>query len=164
MMRKKFILLGYGNPDRGDDGAAFYLLKELIKKFSSDENAITVFQEAGFLELTPEIDLWFNLQLYPELSQDLAEYEHAIFIDAHTAEIPDPLLIQEIKPGYKNSPFTHHLTPSSCLELAEILYQHAPHATLVTVRGYAFDFSRELSVQTKSLVDQALQVILEMLR
>ena len=164
MMRKKFILLGYGNPDRGDDGAALYLLMELIKKFNPDKSILSDFQEAGFLELTPEIDLWFNLQLYPELSQDLANYERAIFIDAHTAEIPDLLLVQEINPCYKNSPFTHHLTPASCLELAEKLYQHAPKATLVTVRGYAFDFSRDLSPQTQKLAKQALQIILEMIQ
>jgi hypothetical protein len=55
---------------------------------------------------------------------------HAIFVDAHTAEIPEPILVKEITPAYKNSPFTHHLTPASCLELAEKLYQHAPHAIL----------------------------------
>lgn len=163
-MHKKIIILGYGNPDRGDDGAAFHLLKELIQKYSTNEDVLSDFQEAGFLELTPEIDLWFNLQLLPEISQELANYDRAIFVDAHTAEIPDPLLVQEIKPEYKNSPFTHHLTPASCLELAEKLYQHAPQATLVTIRGYAFDFSRELSAQTQKLIKQALQIILEMIQ
>ncbi|NMC13342.1 MAG: hypothetical protein GYA34_10735, partial [Chloroflexi bacterium] len=74
-MLKKFIILGYGNPDRGDDGVAFHLLKELISQFSTHENDLSDFQEAGFLELTPEIDLWFNLQLLPEIAQELANYE-----------------------------------------------------------------------------------------
>ncbi len=162
-MRKKFIILGYGNPDRGDDGVAYHLLNELIRKYSARKEDLTDFQEAGILDLTPEIDLWYNLQLIPEISQDLANYEHAIFLDAHTAEIPEPIFVKEITPGYKNSPFTHHLTPGSCLELAERLYQHAPHATLVTVRGYSFDFSRELSVETKKLAEQALNTIIEMI-
>lgn len=158
-MRKKFIILGYGNPDRGDDGVAYYLLNELIRKYSTRKEDLSDFQEAGILDLSPEIDLWYNLQLIPEVSQDLANYEHAIFLDAHTTEIPEPILVKEILPGYKNSPFTHHLTPGSCLDLAEKLYQHAPLATLVTVRGYSFEFSRELSTETKILAEQALQII-----
>ncbi|MGV8027182.1 MAG: hydrogenase maturation protease [Anaerolineaceae bacterium] len=158
-MGKKIIILGYGNPDRGDDGVAYHLLKELVRKYSTREEDLSDFQETGILDLSPEIDLWYNLQLIPEVSQNLANYERAIFLDAHTAEIPESILVKEITPGYKNSPFTHHLTPGSCLELAERLYQHAPHATLVTVRGYSFDFSRELSTETKRLAEQALQII-----
>ncbi|RJQ40060.1 MAG: hydrogenase maturation protease [Anaerolineaceae bacterium] len=163
-MRKKFIILGYGNPDRGDDGVAYHLLKEIVRRYSTRIEDLSDFQEAGILELSPDIDLWYNLQLIPEISQDLANYDHAIFMDAHTAEIPEPILVTEITPGYKNSPFTHHLTPASCLALAEKLYQHAPHATLVTIRGYAFDFSRDLSAETKELAEKALTIISQMIK
>lgn len=163
-MRKKFIILGYGNPDRGDDGIAYHLLNELIQKYSTKKEDLSNFQEAGILDLNPEIDLWYNLQLIPEVAQDLANYEHAIFLDAHTAEIPELILVKELTPAYKNSPFTHHLTPGSCLDLAEKLYQHAPHATLITVRGYSFDFSRELSSETTRLAEQALHIIGELIQ
>ncbi len=162
-MRKKFIILGYGNPDRGDDGVAYHLLNELVQKCSTKDDDLIEFQEAGILALAPQVDLWYNLQLVPEIAQELANYEQAIFLDAHTAEIPEPILVKKITPGYTNSPFTHHLTPASCLELAERLYQHAPAATLITVRGYSFDFSRDLSPETRLLADQALTIILEMI-
>ncbi|NMB60945.1 MAG: hypothetical protein GYA18_01230 [Chloroflexi bacterium] len=158
-MVKKFIILGYGNPDRGDDGVAYYLLQKLIRQFGNDADILTKFEEVGVCEVNEQIDIWYNLQLIPEISQDLAQYENAIFIDAHTAEIPEPILITKITPKYQNSPFTHHLTPASCLSLAEKLYQHAPNATLVTIRGYQFDFSRELSPQTNVLADSAFEEI-----
>ncbi|NMC28498.1 MAG: hydrogenase maturation protease [Pelolinea sp.] len=163
MMRKRFIIVGYGNPDRGDDGAACHLLDQLVLTLSKRTEDLNEFHESGFLELNAEVDLWYNLQLIPEIAQDLARYENAIFVDAHTAEIPEPILVKEITPAYKNSPFTHHLTPASCLELAEKLYQHAPHAILVTVRGYSFDFSRELSPETKELTGQAVQMVIDRL-
>ena len=163
-MRKKFIIVGYGNPDRGDDGVAYHLLNGLIQKYSTRKEDLSVFQEEGILDLTPEVDLWYNLQLIPEIAQDLVNYEHAIFLDAHTAEIPEPILVQELTPAYKNSPFTHHLTPGSCLELAEKLYQYAPQATLMSVRGYSFDFSRELSTETRILAEQALHIIGELIQ
>ena len=159
-MLKNWIILGYGNPDRGDDGVAYHLLKELIEKYSKNQTDLIYFQETGFLELTADIDLWFNLQLIPEISQKLSQYEKAIFLDAHTAEISEPLFIQEIRPSYKNSAFTHHLTPASCLELAEKLFQHAPQATLISVRGFSFDFSQELSPETRQLLNTALRIIM----
>jgi len=161
MVRKKFIVLGYGNPDRGDDGVACHLLDQLVLTLSKRTEDLDEFHDSGFLELNAEVDLWYNLQLIPEIAQDLARYENAIFVDAHTAEIPEPILVKKITPAYKTSPFTHHLTPASCLELAEKLYQHAPHAILVTVRGYSFDFSRELSPETKKLTEQALQIVID---
>jgi hydrogenase maturation protease len=158
-MLKKFIILGYGNPDRGDDGVAYYLLQRIIQHFGTDASKLAEFEEVGLCEVNGQIDIWYNLQLIPEISQELALYENAIFIDAHTAEIPQPILITGITPQYQNSPFTHHLTPASCLSLAEKLYQHVPHATLVTIRGYQFDFSRELSSQTSALADTAFEEI-----
>ena len=92
-MVKKFIILGYGNPDRGDDGVAYYLLQKLIRQFGNDADILTKFEEVGVCEVNEQIDIWYNLQLIPEISQDLAQYENAIFIDAHTAEIPEPILI-----------------------------------------------------------------------
>jgi hydrogenase maturation protease len=161
---KKFIILGYGNPDRGDDGVAYYILNRLIQELCRSETALSEFQESGIYEINQDVDIWYNLQLIPEVSQDLANYQNAIFIDAHTAEIPEEILVTDISPHYQNSPFTHHLTPASCLDLADQLFERSPHATLITIRGYQFDFSRELSGQTQKLAEQALTTILEMIK
>ncbi|HAF60821.1 MAG TPA: hypothetical protein DCK95_00665 [Anaerolineaceae bacterium] len=160
---KNFIILGYGNPDRGDDGVAYYILNKLIQKLAEKSTALAEFQETGILEINKNVDIWYNLQLIPEVSQDLADYENAIFIDAHTSEIPDDILITDISPHYQNSPFTHHLTPASCLDLADQLFGRSPRATLITIRGYRFDFSRELSPQTTGLAEQALLTIVDMI-
>lgn len=160
---KKYIILGYGNPDRGDDGVAYYILGRLIQEMCRSDAALTEFQESGTYEINQDVDIWYNLQLIPEISQDLANYENAIFIDAHTAEIPEEMLVTDISPHYQNSPFTHHLTPASCLDLADQLFGRSPKATLITIRGYQFDFSRELSAKTSELAKQALRTILEMI-
>lgn len=162
-MKKKFIILGYGNPDRGDDGVALHILQELIKEYRGSSEAASEFNEVGLLAISSEIDIWFNLQLIPEVSQDIARYEHALFIDAHTAEIPEELFISAVEPVYQNSPFTHHLTPGSCLALAERLYNSTPKAILITVRGYSFDFSNELSQKTAELARKALSEIRKIL-
>lgn len=159
MNKKKFIILGYGNPDRGDDGVAYHILQEIIRKYTKKKESLSEFIEIGTFELTADIDLWYNLQLIPEVSELLSSYENAIFIDAHTAEIPDPIKVRTIEARYSNSPFTHHLTPESCIELAQKLFDHAPISTLITIRGYEFDFYRGLSEETQKLANQALDLI-----
>ena len=61
---KKTILLGYGNPDRGDDGVAWHLLNRLIAKYQVE---ISDLLESDIFSLTDSVDVWFNLQLLPEI-------------------------------------------------------------------------------------------------
>ena len=65
----------------------------------------------------------------------------------------------ELKGEYQHSPFTHHMTPSTCLAMAQTLYGGSPEAILVSVRGYEFGFTQSLSARTELLVEQAAQII-----
>ena len=58
------------------------------------------------------------------------------------------LSIRSLEPAFQRSPFTHHLTPDSLLSFAQTLYGRAPQAILVSIRGYHFGFSQELSPET----------------
>ncbi|HEY59140.1 MAG TPA: hypothetical protein G4N92_00400 [Anaerolineae bacterium] len=156
-MKYKTLILGYGNPDRGDDGVALFILNHLIaQKRHTPINLL----ETGFSILNESIDLWYNLQLVPEISEILAKYQRAVFIDAHTGKIQEDLKISEIKPYYQNSPLTHHSTPASCLSLAQGLFGSAPKSILVSVRGYQFNFTNNLSNKTKGLAIKASEYIL----
>jgi Ni,Fe-hydrogenase maturation factor len=69
--------------------------------------------------------------------------------------------VAPITPAYQMSPFTHHLTPESCLSLAETLYGHAPAGLIVSVRGYQFGYKTELSNQTALLADKVVTRIIK---
>ena len=148
----KTLLLGWGNPDRQDDGAAWHILAEVARR-----SGLPLPDEEGesFAEPGAELDLFFTLQLTPELSEMVAAYPRVAFLDAHTGSVANDLNLQPLSPYFQTSPLTHHLTPESCLELALRLYGSAPEAWLVSVRGYEFGFARELSPQTSALVQQA---------
>jgi len=145
------LILGYGNVDRQDDGVAWHILKMV-----SDSLGRSLPEEPGEdLPLEgPFPHLFFSLQLFPELAETIARYEQVCFIDAHTENIPDEVQIIELKAGYQSSPFTHHLTAQTCLSLAG-LYGKTPEAILVSVRGYSFGFSNDLSERTRVLTVSA---------
>jgi hydrogenase maturation protease len=159
--KPKTIVLGFGNPDRGDDGVAWHVLAGIAIQFGqplSKEN-----MEAGSIKLSEHTHLWFNLQLIPEVAEELADYQQAIFIDAHTAEIKEEIKVSKIEPEFQNSPFTHHLTAATCLSLSKTLYHKNPDSILVSIRGYDFSFTHNLSQGTMKLAEKAIELIMKSL-
>jgi hydrogenase maturation protease len=162
LKKEKTIILGFGNPYRGDDGVAWHVLAGIAQRFGQHMAYEGI--EAGLLKLSEDTNLWFNLQLIPEVAEELAAYQQAIFIDAHTAEIKEEIKTSPIEPEFQNSPFTHHLTAATCLSLAKTLYGKYPESILVSIRGYDFNFSHVLSQKTMGLAERAIELIMERLK
>lgn len=156
---KHTLLIGYGNPDREDDGVAWHILRALTVKMglpapSSYEDEFP--QDA-------QVDFAFYLQLTPEMADDIAAYQYICFVDAHTGNIPEQVRLIDVESDFQRSPFTHHLTPQSLISICETLYGNKPDAALLSVRGYQFLFSRQLSEETQALVPEAVDLIWEWL-
>jgi Ni,Fe-hydrogenase maturation factor len=84
-------------------------------------------------------------------------------VDAHTGAIPNDVNVDIIKPDYHTSPFTHHMTAQTLMELAHTLYHQDLEALIISVRGYEFGFNVGLSKQTQNLANQAIQQIIDWL-
>lgn len=151
---KKTLIVGYGNPDRQDDGVSWHILARLAHRFGRDISPDSVSEIPSSTIENPVF--LFQLQLTPELAEELNEFERICFIDAHTGRIPEDLQIINITPEFQHSPFTHHMTPQTCLSLSKTLSGNVPEAVLVSVRGYEFGFSNRLSYKTNTLADQAV--------
>ena len=152
---KKLLLIGYGNPDREDDGVAWHILRALAIKLGLPSPSS---YEDEFREF-PRIDFAFYLQLTPEMAEDIRAYEYVCFIDAHTGSIPEPVRLIDVESEFQASPFTHHLTPQSLLSMCETIYGKKPDSALVSVLGHRFLFSRQLSLETEKLVPDAVELI-----
>ena len=152
---RKLLLLGYGNPDREDDGVAWHILRALTIKLglTPPESYEDEFPTSEI------VDFDFQLQLTPEMAEDIASYPYVCFIDAHTGSIPEPVRLLSVESEFQNSPFTHHLTPQSLMSMCETIYQNKPDASLLSVLGHRFLFTRELSQETAELVPQAVDLI-----
>jgi hydrogenase maturation protease len=155
-MDDKTLFLGYGNPDRGDDGAAWHILNQL---YSELKLPVPDLYTSDLVPLNDNIDVWFNYQLLPEFAESIGAYKKAVFIDAHTGEIKEDLSFQKIVPEYVNSPFTHHMLPTSLLSITESIAGKYPESWMLSVRGYEFEFECGLSLKTQELCDQAVTLL-----
>lgn len=160
-MNNNVLILGFGNPDREDDGVAWHVLAGVASEMGME---IPATPEDEFPHHANSPDLLFMLQLVPEIAETLAQYDSICFVDAHTGAIEKPVNAIEIEPTYQNSPFTHHLTPQSCLEITTSIYRKTPKSVLVSIRGYQFGFKQTLSERTKHHAFEAIKVIIHWLQ
>ncbi len=157
---KSALIIGYGNPDREDDGVGWRIVERLAARLPG----ASIAQNA--LELQPDDNspgMLTALQLTPEMAETIARYDRVCFVDAHTGAYPDDLNVAETQAIFQSSPFTHHLTPDTLLALAQAAYGHAPEGMVISVRGYQFGFRETLSPATDALADRAVTRIVEWL-
>ena len=155
------LLIGFGNMDRADDGVALYVINAVRRRLGQ---ASLPEDDTGLDSLGDGVDTVFLSQLTPELAEIMKDYDQILFIDAHVCEDADDLHCRPVRPEAAALTFTHHISPAMMLALLQALYQRQPAGYLVSIRGYDFDFHRNLSPHTQSLVEPAVDHILQQIR
>ena len=123
----RILLLGYGNPARGDDG-----LGPACAAAAASWNL-------------PRLTVDQDYQLKLEDAAAVAAHAVVIFVDA-AAEGPAPFAFLAVEPAPLSGFTTHALSPAQLLEIAHRSFGAAPEARLLAIRGYRFDhFCEELS-------------------
>lgn len=155
-MEQKVLVIAYGNRDRQDDGAGWHILAKTTRKLG----LIPPENPGDWVETKDGKIRWLYLyQLLPEMAEDLIAYQRVIFIDAHNSpELPD-LIFKPVSPAWEQSGFTHHMSAEGFLSVAQTLFGTAPQASMLSVRGFTFEFEHELSHKTAVLVDQAVALL-----
>jgi hydrogenase maturation protease len=141
--RGSILIIGYGNPLRGDDALGPYLIGEIAA-----------------LQL-PMVRTKAVHQLLPELAAELANHTHVIFIDAHDGPLPGGVAITSIEPSQTSVSFCHRVDAESLLALTRTLYGRKPTAQLLKVAGENFDLREGLSEVAKRNAAIALRLIEE---
>lgn len=135
------LIIGYGNPLRGDDGVGWRVVEVLV-------------EQTAVLPLT----LRTCHQLLPELAADVTRADGVIFVDAAVGDKPGQIFLQEVQPqSNSGSAFTHHLTPGGLLALAQDVYGRCPPARLLTVTGASFGMCDELSTAVAAALPVCIQ-------
>jgi hydrogenase maturation protease len=139
--RARALVIGIGNPGRGDDGLGPKLVEHL---------------ESAGLE---GVDLDSNYQLNVEDALACSRHEAVIFVDA--GESGDvPFTFTGLEPGREIAFTTHELSPASVLALCEELYGRRPEAWVLAVRGYEWDLVEGLSPRAEINLSAALAFLL----
>lgn len=135
------VLLACGNPLRQDDGVGLQIAETAERMTGSHLRVIAVQQ-------------WT-----PELAEEIAGVELAIFVDASAADEPGSIRVRKVEVGSQQAE-THHLEPAELLALAEQVCGRAPaESFVVTVGGERFDYGEGVSGRVRQAVPRAARLI-----
>jgi hydrogenase maturation protease len=144
------LVIGYGNPQRGDDGVAWKVLDSLRATQPRPD--------------APPLRLKRVHQLAPELADPASRARAVIFVDARADASPGTVSCEPVTPGTGTGSLTHSLSPQAVLLYAERLFGHVPRAAVVTVGGTSFDHGDELSPEALRAVPKASRRIRSLAR
>jgi hydrogenase maturation protease len=148
-MTTRSLVVGYGNPLRGDDGLGWHA--------------------AAVLTADPQpadTDVLTRHQLTPELAEDVANARLAVLIDASLGGTPGCVSIREVAPAPASPApsWSHHLRPEDVVGLAQALFGATPQVFLVTVTGAHFGYGTQLSPAVSSCVPKVVAIVEAALR
>jgi hydrogenase maturation protease len=139
-------IIGYGNPQRKDDGIGPYVIEQLCRDLGRGT----------------EIGLRSLHQLDPVLAEELQEAQRLVLVDATVEPLERGLRWTRIRPQRELSPCgMHHLKPSVFAGLLESLYQRSPRIWLVSVQGNDFGFGEGLSLEAQEKAERASSEIVQ---
>lgn len=148
-MTARVVLLGCGNPSRGDDALGPHLLA----------------RAGDWLIGRSELDVRIveDFQLQVEHALDVADADLVLFIDAD-AGATAPYCLRRTKPSRDNSYTTHELSPEAVLHVArEVTGREPPPAWVLGVRGEQFELGAPMSVAAHAHLEVAWDELRELL-
>lgn len=140
------VVIGYGNPGRGDDGLG-PALAEAVERLG-----------------LPGVTVDSDYQLTVEDAELVARHAVVVFADAAT-EGPEPFFVRTVTPGESMSFSTHSVRPEGVMGLAEQLFGAETRAFVLGIRGYEFnEFGERLSDRARQNLVQAETYLRDLLR
>ncbi|MBA4070752.1 MAG: hypothetical protein C0497_02805 [Gemmatimonas sp.] len=140
-MTARVVLLGCGNPSRGDDALGPDLLS----------------RAGAWLIGRPDLDVRIveDFQLQVEHALDVADADLVLFVDAD-ATATTPFCLRRTKSSRDDSYTTHELSPEAVLHVArEVTGRDPPPAWVLGVRGESFELGAPVSVAARGHLDLA---------
>jgi hydrogenase maturation protease len=145
----KVVVLGCGNPSRGDDALGPALMARVETWISAHpDRPVTAVED-------------FQLQV--EHTLDLQGRDLALFVDA-SASGHEPVVLHPVRPAVDFSFSTHALSPPALLQAFATLDRGTPPpAFALAVRGYSFGLGHSLSPQAAQSLEAAWTLLERML-
>lgn len=144
------LVLGYGNPLRGDDALGSRVAGALAASPGMEHNALIAIETVH--------------QLTPELAEAIARAAIVIFVDA-AAPSPDrspgSVRYGRVEPeSLAPAVLGHHLTPAQALGYARNLYGANPEGYFASVTAESFNFGAPLSPAVQAAVPSLVTWVL----
>jgi hydrogenase maturation protease len=139
------LILACGNTLRGDDGVGPWLAEWAEERFKTE----------------PSVRVVSRQQWTPDLAQDVALAESAIFIDCAVDSPPGTVRVSPVQPARSAmGPATHNVGAHELLALSEELYSSLPrHALLLIVGAGSTELGEEFTTIVKDALPQACKML-----
>lgn len=138
------LIIGIGNPSRGDDALGPLCIERL--------------ETLGL----PGVELLTDFQLQVEYALDLVGREKVIFVDA-SVSAPAPFTFEPVTAAEDASYSSHELSPAALLHAYKKLQGEPPPAWVLAIRGQAFELGEELTPVAEENLKQAFNFLMETL-
>jgi len=140
---RKTLIIGIGNPFRGDDGLGWHAVNQLEKTISS-----------------PNVEIIAVQQLTMDLVENVGLAELVIFIDCQLSQIAGTFTTKTIESNSSiQSPVSHFFDPGTLLAAVQALYGKHPKGILFSISSEKFDYSEELSPEVNSALPELITAI-----
>jgi hydrogenase maturation protease len=137
------LVVGYGNPLRGDDGLGWHAARLL----ATDPRLA----DARVLA---------RHQLVPELAVDVSRASLAVLVDAAADGAPGSISVRRVQPRQPTSTaWSHHLAPETLGWLAQALYGAIPPLVLVSVAAGSFAVDDRLTCGLEVVLPQVVEAV-----
>ncbi|HZT29293.1 MAG TPA: hydrogenase maturation protease [Bryobacteraceae bacterium] len=140
-MTPEVLIIGYGNPLRGDDGAGWRAVERLREGTRDGEFGLVAVR-----------------QLTPELAEAVSRASLVLFLDAREGGTPGKVWCERVNP--RQSPpgaFSHHAGPAALLAAAAAWYGRAPAGMVLSVSGESFAFREGLSLPVEAALAELVE-------
>jgi hydrogenase maturation protease len=153
----KALVIGFGNPLRGDDGLGWHAALRLKEEFASNRNA------PG----NGQVTVISCHQLTPELSDPISKSDLVIFIDARDGTPPGVIQVERVEPislapgscaAGAPGALWHSVSPAALLTCAQIIFGRVPQSVLVSVTAESFE-GEHLSARVEDALEPALVLV-----
>jgi hydrogenase maturation protease len=134
------LVIGYGNPLRGDDGVGPKVVEAVEE-----------------LHL-PDVRTLICHQLSPEHAEPIARARMVIFVDA-AVDAPKGVQLRKLEPNETSQLMAHAADPRTMLALARDVFGHCPEAWWLTIPAVKLGFGEELSPDARHGFEVALEQI-----
>lgn len=142
-MKDRKLIIGYGNPLRGDDGVGWEVASRLAAAIPSDAAHILTVH-----------------QLTPELAEPVSEADLVIFIDASDVGEPGTWRCDQAKPRCASgNSLGHHFDVAGLLAYSEAVFKASPWALIVSIAVESFDFQDHLAPSVEAALPEVIDYI-----
>jgi hydrogenase maturation protease len=135
---QSIIVIGCGNPLRGDDGVGWYAVDQLAETVTDGK-----------------IEFVKCRELTPEFSEKLRDVKYALFVDA-SVEAESGVVNEEsvIPKDNFSSLESHKLGPAGLLAFSNALYGNIPKAMMLSVKGESFGYGEDISDTVRTVAEK----------